>query len=233
VRQALAIASRDLRSTYLTPFGVGCTAGFAAFAGVLLVVDLRGDEARLDGWFAPLYVVVGLLAALLTMRSFAEEERTGSLELLLTAPLRSWQVVTGKLLGVAGGLLGATAATVACPLLVMSMGNPDGGPIITGYIGVVLLGAAFLAIGLAVSAATGNPLAAAVGTAAVLLGLWGMGVVATGLTGRLGRTLSYLAPSSHVTGFLRGTLALTDVVYFLSFTALGLLAAVAVLRSRR
>ena len=115
----------------------------------------------------------------------------------------------------------------------MSMGNPDGGPIITGYVGVVLLGAAFLAVGLAVSAATGNPLAAAVGTAAVLLGLWGMGVVAAGLTGRLGRTLSYLAPSSHVTGFLRGTLALTDVVYFLSFTALGLLAAVGVLRTRR
>src|SRR5437867_1439394 len=137
MRQALAIASRDLRSTYLTPFGVGCTAGFAAFAGVLLVVDLRGDEARLDAWFAPLYVVV--------------------------------------------------------------------------------------AVGLAVSAATGNPLAAAVGTAAVLLGLWGMGVVAAGLTGRLGRVLSYLAPSSHVTGFLRGTLALTDLVYFLSFAALGLL----------
>ena len=95
MRQALTIAARDLRATYLSPFGVGCTAAFAALAGVLLVFDLRGNQARLDLWFSSLFVALGLLAALLAMRAFAEEERSGTLELLLTSPVRHWQVAVG------------------------------------------------------------------------------------------------------------------------------------------
>ena len=167
MRQALTIAARDLRATYLTPFGFGCTAAFAALSGVLLVFDLRGNQARLDLWFAGLFIALGLLAALLTMRSFAEEERAGTLELLLTAPVRLWQVAVGKLLGVAGVLVALVAATVACPLLVAGMGDPDPGPILTGYTGVVLVGFAFVAVGLAVSAATANPLVAAAGAVLV------------------------------------------------------------------
>ena len=157
MRQALAIASRDLRATYASAFGVGCTAAFAGLSGVLLVFDLRGNQARLDLWFSFLFVALGLLAALLSLRSFAEEERAGTLELVLTSPVRYWQVALGKLLGVLGVLAVVIAATVACPLLVASMGKPDAGPVLTGYAGLVLLGAGFLAVGLAVSAATANP----------------------------------------------------------------------------
>jgi ABC-2 type transport system permease protein len=233
VRQVLAIASRDLRSTYASAFGVGCTAGFAALSGVLLVFDLRGNQARLDLWFSFLFVALGLLAALLALRSFAEEERAGTLELVLTSPVSDWQVALGKLLGVLGVLAVVIAATVACPLLVSSMGNPDTGPILTGYVGLVLLGAGFLALGLAVSAATGNPLVAAAGTAAVLVALWLGGVLAGGLGGRAHLVLEYLSPASHVTGFLRGTLALVDVTYFVSMIVVGFAGALGVLRARR
>jgi ABC-2 type transport system permease protein len=233
VRQALTIAWRDLRAMYLSAFGIGCTAAFAALAGVLLVLDLRAGQARLDGWFAPLFVAVGVLAALVTMRSFAEEERAGSLELLLTAPVRTGTVVAGKLLAGAGVLVAVAAATIACPVLVAAMGHPDFGPIVTGYVGLALLGLAFVAVGLAVSAATSNPLAAAAGTTALLLGLWAGGLVAGGLTGRPRAVLDYLAPSSHVVGFLRGTLAVTDVAYFGSLTVVAVLATLAVLRARR
>jgi ABC-2 type transport system permease protein len=233
VRQALTIAARDLRATYVSAFGVGCTAAFAALAGVLLVFDLRGNQARLDLWFSSLFVALGLLAALLAQRSFAEEERSGTLELLLTSPVRLWQVAVGKLLAVVGVLAAAIAATVVCPLLVASMGNPDSGPILTGYVGLALVGVGFLALGLAVSAATPNPLVAAAGTAAVLVALWFAGVLAGGLGGRPHAFLQYLSPTSHVTGFLRGTLAVTDVAYFLSMVAAGVVAVVAVLGSRR
>ena len=229
MRQALTIAARDLRANFLTAFGLGSTAGFAAAAGVVLVVVLRGNQARLAGWF----VLLGVLAALLTMRSFAEEERAGTLELLLTSPVRPWQVVTGKLLGVAGVLLVDVAATLACPLLVASMGHPDAGPILTGYVGVVLVGLAFVAVGLAVSAATSNPLVAAVGSLAVLLALWGAGIVSGGLTGWPRLALEELAPSGHVVGFLRGTLSLADVTYFVTLGAAGAAATGLVLRSRR
>ena len=233
MRQAVTIAARDLRATYVSAFGVGCTAAFAALAGVLLVFDLRGNQARLDLWFSSLFVALGLLAALLSQRAFAEEERAGTLELLLTAPVRFWQVAVGKLLGVCGVLVAAILATLVCPLLVSSMGNPDPGPILTGYVGLLLVGVGFLSIGLAVSAATPNPLVAAAGTAAVLVGLWLAGVLAGGLTGRLHVVLSYLSPTSHVTGFLRGTLAVADVAYFLSMTLVGILAVIAVLGTRR
>jgi len=233
VRQAATIAARDLRATYVSAFGIGCTAAFAALAGVLLVFDLRGNQARLDLWFSSLFIALGLLAALLTQRAFAEEERAGTLELLLTSPVRFWQVAVGKLLGVCGVLLAAIAATLVCPILVSSMGNPDSGPIITGYIGLVLVGVGFLSIGLAVSATTPNPLVAAAGTAAVLVALWLAGVLAGGLGGGMHVVLEYLSPTSHVTGFLRGTLAVVDVAYWLSMAAIGVVGVIAVLAWRR
>jgi ABC-2 type transport system permease protein len=233
VRQAVTIAVRDLRATYVSAFGIGCTAAFAALAGVLLVFDLRGDQARLDLWFSSLFVALGLLAALLAQRAFAEEERAGTLELLLTSPVRFWQVAVGKLLGVCGVLMAAIAATIVCPILVSSMGNPDAGPIVTGYVGLVLVGIGFLSLGLAVSAATPNPLVAAAGTAAVLVALWLAGVLAGGLGGHLHVILEYLSPTSHVTGFLRGTLSVADVAYFLSMTLVGIAGVIVVLGTRR
>ena len=233
MRQSLTIAARDLRATYVSAFGLGCTAAFAALSGVLLVFDLRGNQARLDLWFSALFVALAVLAALLTLRSFAEEERTGTLELLLTSPVRLWQVAVGKLLGVGGVLVVVAAATVACPLLVAGMGDPDPGPVLTGYAGFFLVGLGFLAVGLAVSAATSSPLASAAGTAAVLASLWLGGVLAGGLGGRPHVVLQYLSPANHVTGFLRGTLGVTDVAYFGSMVVGGLAAAVAVLRVRR
>lgn len=233
MRQALAIASRDVRGVYASPFGIGCTAAAVAVSGVLLVFALRVNEARLDGWFGPLFVLLGVLAALLTMRSFAEEERVGTLELLLTAPVNVWQVVVGKLLGVAAVLGVIIAVTTACPLLVVSMADPDRGPILTGYVGAVLLGLAFVSLGLVVSAATGNPLVAAAGTVALLLTLWFLGVLSGGVTGHLRSLLDAVAPSTHVTGFLRGTLSLADVTYFVSAIAIGLTATAFVLSRRR
>jgi len=229
----LAMARRDIRSIWLSAYGVGCGAGFLALAGVLLVLDLRSNQARLDGWFSPLFVVVALLAALFSVRSFAEEERTGSLEILTTMPVGPGQLVAGKVLGTSGALLIALATTVVCPLMVAVAGHPDPGPILTGYVGLVLAGVAFASVGVAVSAATASFLVAASGSSAVLLALWFGGVLARGRSGRLQTVLAYLSPYSHVTGFLRGTLALDDVVYFLSLALVGVLATRLVLEVRR
>lgn len=233
MRAAAAIGWRDIRATYVSPFGIGCTAAFAGLAGVLLVLDLRGNQARLDQWFAPLFVALGVLAALLSTRAFADEERTGSLELLVTAPVPLRTIVAGKLLGMTSVLVVAVGATVACPLLVLRMGDPDFGPIVTGYVGLLFVGVAFMAVAVAVSAATGNPLVAAGGTIAALVALWFAGLVAKGVGGGLQLVLAYVSPSTHVTGFLRGTLAVTDVVYFVSLAVAGAVAATAILGARR
>jgi ABC-2 type transport system permease protein len=232
-RPVLAIAGRDLRTTYLSAFGIGCTAGFAGLAGIVLVIALRANQARLDTWFGPLYVGLGLLACLLTTRSFAEEERTGQLELLLTAPVTGAQVVAGKLLSVAAVIVVVGLSTIACPVMVAHLGHPDAGPIATGYLGLVVIGVSFVAVGLAVSAATSNPLVSAAGSAAVLIALWLAGVVAGGMTGLPQFVLQYLSPTQHVTGFLRGTLSTADLTYFSSVGLIGVVAATVVLDRRR
>jgi ABC-2 type transport system permease protein len=233
VRRVVVIAGRELRSTFGTAFGYGLVAGFLALAGLLLVLALRSGEARLDSWFAWLFVAVGVLAPMLAMRTFADEERAGSLELLLTSPVRTAEVVAGKLLGVTALFALLVAGTVVCPWLVMRMGDPDAGPIVTGYIGLALVGLAFLAVGLAASAATSNQLVAAAGGAGLLLALWFGAGVAAGLGGAPETVLRYLSPSTHVTGFLRGTLAGADIAYFLSLCAAGVVAAVAIVEARR
>lgn len=233
MRRVAVIAGRELRSTFGTAFGFGLVAGFLALAGLLLVLALRAGEARLDDWFAWLFVAVGVLAPLLAMRTLADEERAGSLELLLTSPVRTVEVVAGKLCGVASLFLLLVAGTLVCPWLVARMGDPDAGPIVTGYIGLMLVGVAFLSIGLAASATTSNQLVAAAGAAGLLLALWFGAGIADGLGGATGTVLRYLSPSTHVTGFLRGTLAAGDVAYFVSLCVVGVCAAVAIVDARR
>jgi ABC-2 type transport system permease protein len=233
VRAAAAIGARELRATFSSPFGYGLVAGYLSLAGLLLVLALRDGEARLDGWFTPLFILTAALCALLTMRSFAEEERSGSLELLLTAPVRARQVVAGKLLGVLGVVAVVLAATTTAPIIVSVLGDPDGGPIITGYLGVALVAASFSALGLLASACTSSQLVAAAMSVGALLGLWFGASVAGSAPGVVGAALTYLSPANHVGGFLRGTVALVDVVYFASFIAVALAAATAALRVRR
>lgn len=233
VGPTLAIAGRDVRAIGASAFGVGTTAGTAALSGAVLVIDLRGGQARLDQWFSALIVLVGLLAVLVATRSFSEEERRGSLELLLTAPVSRAQVAVGKLCGTWAALLGAVVATVGCPILVATVGQPDYGPIITGYVGLLATAVAFAALAAAAAAATSNPLTGAAGGAALLLALWACGVVSSGGRGRLHDVLTALSPTSHITGFLRGTLALPDLVYFGLMAAFGVGATITVLSWRR
>jgi ABC-2 type transport system permease protein len=113
-------------------------------------------------------------------------------------------------------------------------GNPDPGPIVTGYVGLVLVGVAFLSVGLAASAATANQRVAAAAAAGLLLALWFGAGIADGLgDGALPTVLRYLSPSTHVTGFLRGTLAAGDIAYFASLAVVGLCAAVVIVEARR
>ena len=233
MRAAAAIAAREVRATFSSPFGFGLVAGYLSLAGLLLVLALRDGEARLDGWFTPMFILTGALCALLTMRSFAEEERSGSLELLLTAPVRARQVVAGKLGGVLAVIAVVLAATVTAPVIVSVLGDPDWGPILTGYIGVALVATSFSALGLVTSAATPSQLVAAACSVGGLLSLWFGASVLGSAPGMVGATLTYLSPANHVGGFLRGTIAVVDVVYFASFILVALTTATTVLRVRR
>ena len=169
----LAIAERELKSFFVSTVAWVIAAAFLAITGLLFsVILLNSNEASLRFLFSNLSVIFLFIAPFLTMRLLAEENRLGTVELLLTNPVRDIEVVFGKFLGVLGFVLAMLAMTLYYPALLYIFGSPDPGPLATGYLGVVLQAAAFLAIGLAISSTTENQIVAAFLSFAINLVLW-------------------------------------------------------------
>jgi ABC-2 type transport system permease protein len=165
-------------------------------------------------------VMLMLFAGVLTMRLIAEEKKLGTWELLLTAPVRDTEVVLGKFLGSLAVLVGMLALTWYYPLLLIWFGDPDIGPIVTGYLGLLLLGATALSIGIFASSVTSNQIVAAVLAGVILASLWFVGTAAAFLPEKAAEVISYLSLSFHFPGFAVGLIDTQAIVYYLSVTAL-------------
>lgn len=176
----------------------------------------------------PMAVMLVLLTPALTTRLLAEERRLGTIELLMTAPVRDWELVVGKWLG-AFLLLGTfIAISIVYPLVLNNLVEPgiDQGPLISGYLGLLLLAAATVAVGVFISSLFSNQIAAFATTMGVMIFLWWIvsviGQVA-GQTGGPAELVNYLDYSGHYyNNLVRGVIDLRDLVYYLSVTALSL-----------
>lgn len=159
-----------------------------------------------------------------TMRSISEETRSGTMELLLTAPVRDWELVVGKWLGAFLFILTIIAVTWIYPLILNSISDPgiDQGALIANYLGITLLAASFLAIGIMFSSIFSSQVLTVIVTLLVLIIAWFL----LGIMGQVFPTntlIPYLDIRNHFeTNFMSGVINLTDVVYFLSVTALTL-----------
>jgi len=168
------------------------------------------------------------------MRLLAEEQRAGTLELLLTSPVQDWAVVVGKFLGAVGLFLSMTALTLFYPLLLALFGaNWDWGPIWAGYVGLILMGLAFMSVGLFASALTNNQMVSSVIAFVILLIFFIMGVVSSNFGPGVKDLLDKLSISERFYDFPRGVIDLKSVVYYLSFTAVVLFLTVQVVEARR
>src|SRR4051812_34079351 len=148
--------------------------------------------------FGVVIILLLLITPALTMRLLSEESRTGTLELLLTAPVKDWSVVLGKFLGALGLYVAMMALTLFYPLLLVLLGgNPDWGPVLSGYVGVLLLGMAFLAVGLFASALTSNQMVAAVIAFVILLLLYLISQVTSNVATGVGDFLSSFSLLNH------------------------------------
>ncbi|HZU06738.1 MAG TPA: ABC transporter permease [Chloroflexota bacterium] len=229
-----AIAQRELQSYFVSPLAYIIGFFFLLASGLLFALILGlSSEATLRPLFGQLAVILLFIAPALTMRLLAEEQRTGTLELLLTAPVRDSELVLGKFLGVFLLLLALLAVTLVYPAILFLAGNPDRGPILSGYLGVILLGAAFLAVGLFASSLTQNQIIAYLLAFVLLLLLWladGMGNF-TG--GRIGDLFRFLSVTRHFDEFPRGIIDTRHVVYFLSVIAAALFFTVLSVQARR
>jgi ABC-2 type transport system permease protein len=159
---------------------------------------------------------------MITMRLFAEEKRSGTIELLLTSPLRDWEILLGKFIGAMALYTAMLLISFLSMLILFAYGKPDWRPLLVGYLGLLLQGGALLAIGTFISNCTKNQIVAGVAGFAVCLMLWILNWVSEFGTSIPERVLSYIAVTSHFDSFAKGVLDLKDIVYYLSVIFIGL-----------
>lgn len=231
---ALAIARRELGSYFRSPLGYVCTAVFLVLAGIFFYQNIVfSRQATVRPILQVLYTIMLLVAPLLTMRLIAEEQKNGTIELLLTAPVRDFEVVIGKFLAGVGFFAAMLVPTLFYPAFLSFYGNPDTGGIIGGYLGAVLFCAAVTAIGLFASSLTENQIVAAFITFGILLILWIVDGLSGMVTGPLGDLLTYIALYPHFNDITRGVIDTKDLVYYLSVIAIALFLTWQTLSARR
>jgi ABC-2 type transport system permease protein len=169
-----------------------------------------------------LTVVLLFLIPLITMRLFAEEKRSGTIELLLTSPLTDMEIILGKFLGSLFLFAVLEALTFSYFAVLFIYGNPNAKPLLANALGMLLYGSALLALGMWISTFTKNQIiAGAVGLAGFLL-LYLLDWVTAYSSSAVGQVMSYLALTTHFDNFSKGVIQLSDVVYYLSVVALGI-----------
>lgn len=238
----LTIAKREFRSYFDSPLAyvVICL----SFFGLGLFFFLyRGGFWQLDrATMQPLfeYVPAGLamlVVPVVTMRLMAEEKRSGTLEMLITLPVKDSDVILGKFIGALALVLTIVIATFLYPLFMFNtpwnLGPLDMGPVWSGYLGLILYAAAAVAMGLLISSLTESQAIAFFITFFVLGAFWFSGSAADHLSGTAANLLHYISFQSRMSGFMRGLIDTRDVVFFLSITALALVVAFRALERRK
>jgi ABC-2 type transport system permease protein len=170
MRNVLAVAARELRAYFLSPLAYVVTFLFLFIAGLLFFLILNGSQqANLQPTLQNISVLLLFLMPAICMRLLSEELRSGTVELLLTNPIQEWEIVVGKFLGAAVLVGVMLVLTLLYPLFLIIFGNPDRGPMLSGYVGVVLQAAGFIAVGLFASSLSQNQVIAALIAFALLL----------------------------------------------------------------
>ncbi len=230
MRNIFTIAWKELKSIFISPIAYAVALAIFLVMGIIFYANIL--NAVVQQVAPPIQIVLGPLVTLMlftvpaiTMRTVAEEQRTGTLELLLTAPVRDWEVVIGKWLGAVVFIIIVLLATWVYPIILNNIVDPgiDQGLLVSGYLGVFLLTMAFLAIGVAVSSFFSNQIAAFFATLGVFLVLWMISYPSQAMGAMGGDLLKYLDMSEHFySTFYRGIVELKDVIYYISMTAFAL-----------
>jgi len=263
MKQVMGILNKELKIYFTTPVAYVVFALFTVVASLFFWSFLQRfqmesaqflryqrpemlDQLNFnDRVLTPLYVgyvqiIFLFVLPLLTMRLIAEERKTRTMELLLSSPVRPWQIILGKYLSSVVMVLcmGAICAVYPLLLTVFGAGSGDNGPLDwatvgMGLLGLVLVGSTCCAVGLFTSSITDNQIVAAVIGMMALLFFWVLRGIGQGMEGPLGEVLSYLSILSHIESFARGIFNLTDCIYFFSFITLALFLSTRMVESQR
>lgn len=235
----LAIAQKEWRSYFASPIGYVIVGLFALLFGwffyAYLAFFARSSEQMMMGGRTPNLnqdvirvvllnsaVIILFMMPMITMRTYSEEKRSGTIELLLTSPLSDVQIILGKFFGAMGLYAAMLAVTLVYMALLFWFGNPEWKPIAAGYLGLLLMGGCFVSMGLLVSSLTKNQIVAGVGTFALFLFLWVINWIGENAGPTSREILSYLSITEHFDDFARGVIDTKHVIYYLSFITFGL-----------
>jgi ABC-2 type transport system permease protein len=207
--------------------------GFQAMSNPMMARNLNVTEGVLRPLYGNLGVILLFIMPLLTMRLFAEEKKQGTIELLLTYPVRDWAAVLAKFTACLAVYLLMLALTALYPVLLVIFARPEVGPILSGYLGLFLLGAAFIALGALASSLTENQIVAAAISFGALLLFWVLGWSSQFAGSGAGWLLSHLSLLEHFESFPKGIIATQDVVFYLSFMVFCLFLTLRSLESHR
>jgi ABC-2 type transport system permease protein len=241
MRNIWTICAKELRTYFVSPIAYLLLTMFALIFGfffwnALGYFVIEGMEMQMRGQAFPMNIneqiirpllsnvsVVGLFfIPMITMRLFAEEKRTGTIELLVTSPLTDLEIILGKwtaALLLYAAMLGISVLSMA---LLFVYGQPDWKPVLVGYLGLLLLGGALLSIGTFISTCTKNQIVAGVAGFAVCLLLWVLDWASSFETSVTARVVSYLSVLQHFDSFSKGVLDLKDIVFYVSVIFVGL-----------
>ena len=220
----LAVYRNELAAYFRSPIAYFVVAVFLVGTGYFFLYNVFfSGEATMAATFQNMGVLLLFVIPLISMRLFAAEYAAGTMELLLTLPLRPWQIVLGKYLG-AVTLLALIAAGTTIDLVPLYLfGRPETMTIAAGYLGFLLLGATCVAIGQLASSLTSNQIVAALMTAAVLLALWFVGHLQTFQTSPALRGLvAYLSLAAHFADFVHGLVRTEAIAFYTIVSAIAL-----------
>ncbi|MFC2086229.1 ABC transporter permease subunit [Bacteroidota bacterium] len=234
MKKIWTIARRELRAFFDSLMAYIMIIAFLGFSGFFTWL-YGGDvffvgQASLQSFFSIAYWTLFFFIPALTMRLLAEENRSGTIELLLTKPVTHWQVVLGKFTATLVLIAIALALTIPYYITVASLGNIDHGAVISGYIGLLLMSATYISIGLFTSSLSNNQIVGFL--MALFIGMFFhiiFDILANNFTGYFGEVLNFLSISTHFESVSRGVIDSKDILYFLSIIFLGLVSSEAVL----
>ncbi len=225
MKNAFTIFKKELRSYFSSPIG------FVFIIFYLLVSNaffffvqdfFKQGQVSMRGYFAAMPWVFLFFVPAISMRLWAEEKKMGTVELLLTMPLKEWEVVFGKFLAAFAFLAITLLFSLTIPVSLAYLGKPDMGVIVGSYVGALFLGSAYLAIGLYISSLTENQVVAFIISLAVIFVLLLIGIAPVWLNalGTIVSVCEYISLLSHFNNVTRGVIDSRDVIYYASVIVL-------------
>lgn len=237
MKKIWTITKRELHAIFDSLMAYIMIVAFLGFSGFFTWL-YGGDvffvgQASMQSFFGVAYWTLFVFIPALTMKMIAEEKKTGTLEILLTKPITDWQIIWGKFLAILILISVALVLTFPYYITIANIGPIDHGAVWTGYLGLILMSAAYISIGIFTSSITNNQIVAFL--LALLIGIFFhviFGVLAGSSSGFMGSIFNYLSLSTHYESISRGVVDSKDIIYFFSVILLGLIGSEAVLAKR-